>query len=164
MYIANASGRVKRTKIVCARVLSSRPHETTGRAKPDPGAGALLPSSSHLAAATPRVQAKPGLRRKRRGLPVLLLLVAARADSSGQSVASLPGVTTARIGDAASGGGAPQPHRWRWWRSMATVLVGRSCVVRRGQMEAIGGSLWGSIDGSGRPDFCRPSLCIGPLR
>jgi hypothetical protein len=43
MYIANVSGRLKRTKIVCARVLSSRPHEATGRAKPDPGAGALLP-------------------------------------------------------------------------------------------------------------------------
>jgi hypothetical protein len=85
-----------------------------------------------------------------------MLLVAARADFLGRSVALPPGVTVARRAMVArrihivGGDGA----RWPLSSSTDPTPCGRSVS----QMARVGGSRRGFVDGGGRPDFWCPTL------
>jgi hypothetical protein len=139
MYIADASGRVKRTKIVCARVLSSRPREATGRANPNPGAGALPllqpPRHRHIAC--------PG-----------------EAWSTSAAVGSshplAPGGGACRLLGTERGiavghhSDADRRHGKRWWRAATTSV---EVVARRNHIGGGGGARW-RLSSSGDPVSC----------
>jgi hypothetical protein len=138
MYKADASRWVKRTKIVYAHVLSSRPHEATGRANPDLGAGTLPlfipPRCRHIAC--------PG-----EAWSALAAVGSPRPLAPGGGACRLLG--TERGIAAGRHDGADRRRGKRWWHAATTsvevVALGGDCPHRKIRCRAAwpdGGDRW----------------------